>query len=189
CVIVAAILIPIQIFIGDLSGLLVKEHQPDKLAAIEAIWETESPAGLSIIAFPNEKTRSNDFDLKIPHLGSIILTHTFDGEIKGLNEFKEHPPVAIVFWSFRIMVGIGLLMLLVSWTGAVQLIRKKEIGPKMIKVFFFMTFSGWAAVLFGWYVTEIGRQPWVVYDLISTAETAAPHGVTVMTSSLLIYCL
>ncbi len=189
CVIVAAILIPIQIFIGDLSGLLVKEHQPDKLAAIEAIWETESPAGLSIIAFPNEKTRSNDFDLKIPHLGSIILTHTFDGEIKGLNEFKEHPPVAIVFWSFRIMVGIGLLMLLVSWTGAVQLIRKKEIGPKMIKVFFFMTFSGWAAVLFGWYVTEIGRQPWIVYDLISTAETAAPHGVTVMTSSLLIYCL
>ena len=87
------------------------------------------------------------------------------------------------------MVGIGLLMLLVSWTGAVQLIRKKEIGPKMIKVFFFMTFSGWAAVLFGWYVTEIGRQPWIVYDLISTAETAAPHGVTVMTSSLLIYCL
>lgn len=189
CVITAAILIPLQIFIGDLSGLLVREHQPEKLAAIEAIWETESPAGLSLIAFPNETTRSNHLDLNIPYLGSIILTHSLDGEIKGLNEFKAHPPVSIVFWSFRIMAGVGFLMLLVSWSGALQLIRKKEIGPKMLKAFFFMTFSGWIAVLFGWYVTEIGRQPWMVYDLVTTAETAAPHGVTVMFSSLILYCL
>lgn len=188
-VIVAAVLIPIQIFIGDASGLLVVKHQPDKLAAIEAIWDTESPAAFNVIAFPSEKTRSNDFALQIPHLGSIILTHSLDGEVKGLNEFKEHPPVAIVFWSFRIMVGIGLLMLLTSWIGAVQLMRRKKVGPKMLKVFFTMTFSGWVAVLFGWYTTEIGRQPWIVYDLIKTADVAAPHGNPAMISSLIIYCL
>ncbi|GGZ78568.1 cytochrome ubiquinol oxidase subunit I [Ignatzschineria indica] len=188
-VIIAAILIPIQIFVGDQSGLLVLKHQPDKLAAIEAVWETESPMAFNVIAFPNEETRSNDFALQIPHLGSIILTHSLDGKVLGLNEFKEHPPVAIVFWSFRIMVGVGLLMLLTSWIGAVQLMRRKKIGPKMLKVFIGMTFSGWVAVLFGWYTTEIGRQPWIVYNLIKTADAAAPHGPTVMISSLLIYCL
>ncbi|GGZ90579.1 cytochrome ubiquinol oxidase subunit I [Ignatzschineria ureiclastica] len=188
-VIVAAILIPIQIFIGDQSGLLVLKHQPDKLAAIEAIWDTEAPMAFNVIAFPNEETRSNDFALSIPHLGSLILTHSWDGQVLGLNEFKEHPPVAIVFWSFRIMVGIGLLMLLTSWIGAVQLMRRKEIGRKMIRVFFMMTFSGWVAVIFGWYTTEIGRQPWIVYDLIKTADAVAPHGVSVMIPSLLIYSL
>lgn len=188
-VVIAAILIPIQIFVGDLSGLLVVKHQPDKLAAIEAIWDTESPAAFNVIAFPNEKTRSNDFALEIPHLGSIILTHSLDGEVQGLNEFKDHPPVAIVFWSFRIMVGVGLLMLLASWIGAVQLLRHKKVGPKMLKVFFGMTFSGWIAVIFGWYTTEIGRQPWIVYDLIRTADVVAPHGTSVMISSLLLYCL
>ncbi|PWD86463.1 cytochrome ubiquinol oxidase subunit I [Ignatzschineria cameli] len=188
-VIIAAILIPIQIFVGDQSGLLVLKHQPDKLAAIEAVWETESPMAFNVIAFPNEETRSNDFALQIPHLGSIILTHSLDGKVLGLNEFKEHPPVAIVFWSFRIMVGVGLLMLLTSWIGAVQLMRRKKIGPKMLKVFIGMTFSGWVAVLFGWYTTEIGRQPWIVYNLIKTADAAAPHGPNVMISSLLIYCL
>lgn len=87
------------------------------------------------------------------------------------------------------MVGVGLLMLLTSWIGAVQLMRRKKIGPKMLKVFIGMTFSGWVAVLFGWYTTEIGRQPWIVYNLIKTADAAAPHGPTVMISSLLIYCL
>lgn len=87
------------------------------------------------------------------------------------------------------MVGIGLLMLLTSWIGAVQLMRRKEIGRKMIRVFFMMTFSGWVAVIFGWYTTEIGRQPWIVYDLIKTADAVAPHGVSVMIPSLLIYSL
>ncbi len=188
-IIVASILIPIQIFVGDLSGLLVLKHQPDKLAAIEAIWETESPAAFNVIAFPNEATRSNDFALEIPHLGSLILTHSLDGEVKGLNEFEHHPPVAIVFWSFRIMVAVGGLMLLASWIGAVQLMRRKEIGPKMLRFIFGMTFSGWIAVLFGWFTTEIGRQPWMVYGLVTTAETAADHGVSLMIPSLIIYCL
>lgn len=188
-VIIAAILIPIQIFIGDQSGLIVLKHQPAKLAAIEAIWKTEAPVAFNVVAYPNEKTQSNDFALQIPHLGSLILTHTLDGEVQGLNEFKEHPPVAIVFWSFRIMVGIGLLMLLASWIGAVQLIRHKKVGPKMLRVFFAMSFSGCAAVVFGWWTTEIGRQPWIVYDLIKTADVVAPHGVSVMITSLTLYCL
>lgn len=188
-VIVAALIIPVQIFVGDASGLLVLKHQPEKLAAIEAIWETESPAALNLFAIPNETTRSNDYDISIPHLGSLILTHSWDGEIKGLNEFDFHPPVAPVFFSFRIMVGIGLLMLAASWIGAIQLWRKKEIAPFMNKVFFTMTFSGWVAVLAGWYVTEIGRQPWIAYGILRTADAVAPHGPTVMITSLTLYIL
>lgn len=188
-IIIAACIIPVQIYVGDASGLLVLKHQPEKLAAIEAIWETEKPAGLSLFAIPNETTRSNDFDIKIPHLGSLILTHSWDGEIKGLNEFDFHPPVAPVFFSFRVMVGIGLLMLLVSWTGAFQLLRKKEVASWMHKVLFTMTFSGWVAVLAGWYVTEIGRQPWIVYNILRTEDAVAPHGATVMITSLSLYIL
>ncbi|OYQ75165.1 cytochrome ubiquinol oxidase subunit I [Wohlfahrtiimonas sp. G9077] len=188
-VVVAAILIPVQIFVGDMSGLLVLKHQPDKLAAIEAIWETEAPAALNLIAFPDEATRSNKFDIAVPHLGSLILTHTWDGEIRGLNTFAEHPPVAKVFWSFRIMVGIGFLMLFASWIAAFQLWRKKEVSNWMLKGLVAMTFSGWIAVIAGWYVTEIGRQPWLVYGVLKTADAAAPHGMTVMISSLLMYSL
>lgn len=188
-IIVAAILIPLQIFVGDASGLLVLKHQPEKLAAIEAIWETEKPVALNLFAIPNEKTRSNDYDISIPRLGSLILTHSWDGEIKGLNEFDFHPPVAPVFFSFRVMVGIGILMLLVSWVAAYQLIRRKEVTSWMHKVLFTMTFSGWIAVLAGWYVTEIGRQPWIVYGILRTSDAVAPHGVTVMITSLTMYIL
>lgn len=188
-VIVGAILIPLQIFIGDASGLLVLKHQPDKLAAIEAIWETEQPAALTLFALPNPETRTNDFSVAIPHLGSLILTHSWDGEIKGLNEFDVHPPVAPVFFSFRIMVGIGFLMLFASWVGVFQLWRKKEISTWMHKVLFGMTFSGWIAVIAGWYVTEIGRQPWIVYGLLKISDAVAPHGPTVMITSLTMYIL
>ncbi len=188
-IIVAAIAIPFQIFVGDASGLLVLKHQPEKLAAIEAIWNTEKPVALNLFAIPNEETRSNDYDISVPHLGSLILTHSWDGEIKGLNEFDFHPPVAPVFFSFRVMVGMGLLMLLVSWVGAYQLMRRKKIGPFMHKVVCAMTFSGWIAVLAGWYVTEIGRQPWIVYGILKTADAVAPHGPTVMITSLTIYII
>lgn len=188
-IIIAAIIIPVQIFVGDASGLLVLKHQPDKLAAIEAIWHTEKPAALNLFAWPNEETRSNDFDIAVPHLGSLILTHSWDGEIKGLNEFAEHPPVAPVFFSFRIMAGIGFLMLFVSWISVFQLWRKKEVSRWMQKALFTMTFSGWIAVIAGWYVTEIGRQPWIVYGLLKTSDAVAPHGPTVMITSLTVYIL
>lgn len=111
----AMVLAPLQAFIGDLHGLNTLEHQPAKIAAIEAVWETERGAPFTLFALPDKATRSNRFAIEIPYAGSLILTHSVDGEIRGLNEFPEYPPVAQLFLAFRIMVGMGLLMLAVSW--------------------------------------------------------------------------
>jgi cytochrome bd ubiquinol oxidase subunit I len=169
---VAAVLIPIQIFAGDQHGLNTLHYQPAKLAALEAIWETESPAPLTLFAIPDEKERRNAFAISIPYAGSLILTHSLDGEIKGLDEFRDHPPVAPPFFAFRAMVGIGLLMLAVSWFGVWRLRRGARPGTTMLWVLAAMTFSGWAAVLAGWIVTEVGRQPWLVHGLLRTADAA-----------------
>ena len=113
---VAAVMVPVQVLVGDLHGLNTLEHQPQKVAAMEGIWHTERGAPLLLFAWPDEKTRSNRYAVGIPRAGSLILTHDLDGEIKGLNEFPDaHPPVAPVFYGFRVMVGIGLLMLATSW--------------------------------------------------------------------------
>ena len=165
-----------QIFVGDLHGLNTLEHQPAKIAAMEAVWETERGAPFTLLALPDEEARQNRFAIEIPYAASLILTHELDGEVKGLNEFEEgHPPVAPVFWSFRVMLGIGMLMLLVSWWGAVTYWRGCDPGPRLTRVLSLMTFSGWVATLAGWYVTEIGRQPWIVHGLLGTAEVAADH--------------
>jgi cytochrome d ubiquinol oxidase subunit I len=191
----AAILIPIQIVVGDLHGLNTFEHQPAKVAAMEGIWETERGAALRLFAVPDEEARTNHYEIAIPKLGSWILTHSVDGEIKGLNEFKDgHPPVAPVFYAFRIMVGVGLLMLAVSWIGALQLWRKGEPGRWMARALVAMTFSGWVALVAGWYTTEIGRQPWLVQGVLRTAEavvqTATPPMVaTSLAMYLTLYAL
>lgn len=170
----AAFLIPIQIFVGDMHGLNTFEHQPQKVAAMEANWETEGNVPLVLFALPNEEERRNDFEIAIPNLASIILTHHADGEVPGLNDYiGEHPPVAPVFWGFRIMVGVGVLMLLVSWAAAFTLIRKKSIGPKIQRVLFAMTLSGWVATVAGWYVTEIGRQPYLVHGVLKTSDAVS----------------
>ncbi len=170
----AAFLIPIQIFVGDMHGLNTFEHQPQKVAAMEANWETEGNVPLVLFALPNEEERRNDFEIAIPNLASIILTHHADGEVPGLNDYVgEHPPVAPVFWGFRIMVGVGVLMLLVSWAAAFTLIRKKSIGPKIQRVLFAMTLSGWVATVAGWYVTEIGRQPYLVHGVLKTSDAVS----------------
>ncbi|VUD68131.1 Cytochrome bd ubiquinol oxidase subunit 1 [Thalassocella blandensis] len=167
----AALLIPLQIFVGDLHGLNTFEHQPQKVAAMEGVWETEKGAPMLLFALPNEETRSNDFALAIPNMASIILTHEVDGEIRGLNEFKgEHPRVAPVFWSFRIMVGLGLAMLALSWFASFLKLRKKKLPTPLMKILVWFTFSGWLATLAGWYVTEIGRQPYLVYGVLRTAD-------------------
>ena len=167
----AAILTPTQVLVGDLHGLNTLEHQPAKIAAMEGLWETQNGAPLVLFGFPDEETRSNRFAVEIPKLASLILTHELDGEVKGLDAFEDaHPPVAMVFWSFRIMVGIGLLMLLVSWLGAYALKRRGEIGPRLGRVLVWMSFSGWVAVLSGWYTTEIGRQPYLVNGVLRTAD-------------------
>ena len=189
-IIAAAILTPTQVFIGDLHGLNTFKHQPAKVAALEGIWETQKGAPLTLFGFPNEETRQTDFAIKIPKLGSLILAHDLDAEIIGLNDFEGvHPPVAPVFWSFRIMVGTGFLMLLVAWVSCFQLLRNKSLSQFNLRILFGMTFSGWVAVLAGWYVTEIGRQPWVVQGLITTAEVVANHKPAVLLTSLTAYVL
>jgi cytochrome d ubiquinol oxidase subunit I len=179
----AAILMPLQIFVGDLHGLNTLEHQPQKVAAMEGIWQTEKGAPLLLFAIPDEKTRSNHYEIAIPNMASIILTHDPDGEILGLDEFKgEHPPVAPVFFGFRIMIAIGMLMLLVSWFVSFKLLRGKTLAKPVLRVLVGMTFSGWIATLAGWYVTEIGRQPYLVSGLLKTTDAVtdiAPTNVVV----------
>ncbi len=175
----AALLIPLQIIAGDLHGLNTLEHQPAKLAAMEGIWKTEKGAPAVLFALPDEKAKENRYEIAIPKLASLYLTHSLDGEVKGLDQFEgKHPPVAPVFWAFRIMVGVGLLMLAVSWTAAWQLAPRKtglgrSISPWLARVLLVMTFAGWVALIAGWYVTEIGRQPWLVTDVLTAAEAAS----------------
>ncbi len=186
----AAILIPIQIFLGDLHGLNSLQHQPAKVAAIEAVWHTEKGAPLVLFAIPDKETQTNKFSVEIPKLASLILTHDPEGELKGINEFPNaHPPVAPVFYGFRMMVGIGVLMLVVSWVGCWQYFRRKEISPFMLKVFVGMTFSGWLATLAGWYVTEIGRQPWLVTGVLTTSDAVTQVPAANVGTSLAIYLI
>lgn len=171
---VAATLIPIQIIVGDLHGLNTLKHQPAKIAAMEGIWETQQGAPAVLIALPDAKTQSNQFEIAIPKLASFYLTHDWQGEIKGIKSFPDqHPPVAPVFFAFRLMVGVGLLMLAVSWFVAWQIYRKKNLTHVTAKMLLAMTFSGWLALIAGWYVTEIGRQPWLVYNVLTTAQAAS----------------
>ena len=167
----AAVLIPLQILAGDMHGLNTLEHQPQKVAAMEGVWETEQGAPLLLFAIPDEEARTNHAELAIPNLASFILTHELNGEIKGLNEFRgEHPPVAPVFYSFRVMVGMGILMLFAAWAGAYYLFRRGELPDWLGKLFIAMSFSGWVATLAGWYVTEVGRQPYLVSGVLRTAD-------------------
>jgi cytochrome d ubiquinol oxidase subunit I len=188
-ILMAAVLIPLQIFVGDLHGLNTLKHQPAKIAAIEGIWETERGVPLLLFAMPNETTRSNDYAIGIPKLASLILTHDPDGELPGLNDFPAgHAPVAPVFWSFRVMVGMGMLMLAVSWFWALLLWRKS--APRWALMgLVAMTFSGWVATLAGWYVTEIGRQPWLVTGVLMTKDAASAVPAATIFGSLTMYLL
>lgn len=186
----AAILIPIQILVGDMHGLNTLEHQPQKVAAMEGLWETERGAPLVLFGLPNKETRTNDYAIEVPKLASLILTHDLNGELKGLNEFKEnHPPVAPVFWAFRIMVGAGLLMLVVSWLSAFSLLRHKDISKLLALILVPMAFSGWVATVSGWYVTEIGRQPWLVTGVLKTVDAISDVPAPVIGISLTMYLL
>jgi len=184
----AAVLIPVQIFVGDLHGLNTFEHQPAKVAAMEGLWEDTHGAPLLLFAIPDQEERTNHFELAIPRGASLILTHDPDGLVRGLDSFVgAHPPVAQVFWSFRVMVGTGLLMLLVSWFMAWRLRRDGEPAPWQAKLLVGMTFSGWLATLAGWYVTEIGRQPWLVTGVLSTAEATSNVAAPAIALSVSLY--
>ncbi len=192
---VGAVLIPVQIFVGDLHGLNTLKHQPAKVAAMEGNWETRGNVPLVLFALPNEKERRNDFEISIPNGASLILKHDPAGVIPGLNEFvgpngeRLHPPDAPVFFAFRIMIGIGVLMLLVSWFAGWKLWRKGDINMPLAWVLVGMTFAGWIATLSGWYVTEIGRQPWLVTGVLSTAQAASKVTAGMIASTLAMYLI
>ncbi len=189
----AMILAPIQIFVGDLHGLNTLEHQPAKIAAMEGIWHTEKGAPLLLFAVPNVETQQNDFAIAIPKLASLILTHQLDGEIKGLNDFDKIPPVKPIFFSFRIMVAMGFLMIIVAWLARYKLYRQErhqQVMPVWIlKTLVLMSFSGWVATLAGWYVTEIGRQPYLVTGVLTVKEAVTDIDAANVGLSLLLYIL
>ena len=184
---VAATLIPLQIIVGDLHGLNTLHHQPAKIAAMEGIWETQKGAPAVLFAWPDKATQSNKFEVAIPKLASFYLTHDINGEVKGIQAFgDQHPPVAPVFFAFRIMVGVGLLMLAVSWLGTWQ-VRKGAVSTWLLRVLVGMTFAGWVALIAGWYVTEIGRQPWLVHGVLTAAQAASKVPASSIAFTLVMY--
>jgi cytochrome d ubiquinol oxidase subunit I len=188
----AALLVPLQIVVGDLHGLNTLQHQPAKIAAMEGVWDTERGAPLLLFAIPDAAQRLNRFEIAVPRGASLILTHHADGEIRGMNDFPgAHPPPLPLFFAFRIMVGMGLLMLGTSWLGW-WLYRRTAWQPArlprpLLWLFAGMAFSGWVATVAGWYVTEIGRQPFVVHGLVRTADVASTVPSSTIGLSLALY--
>jgi cytochrome d ubiquinol oxidase subunit I len=175
--IMAIFVAPIQAVVGDFHGLNTLEHQPAKVAAIEGIWKTEKGAALRLFGWPDQEEEKTKYAIEIPKLSSLILTHDLNGEVKGLKEWPkdERPPVAAVFWSFRIMVGIGVLMIFTGVTAAILFVRKQLFNKRWFQLWCMaMTPAGFVTVLAGWFVTEIGRQPYIVYGVMRTAETISP---------------
>jgi cytochrome d ubiquinol oxidase subunit I len=188
-----ALLAPLQLLFGDLHGLNTLKHQPAKIAAIEGHWETQRGVPLILFAWPDAQAERNRFQLAIPELGSLILTHDRQGEVKGLKHWPrdERPPVAPVFWAFRLMVGIGLLMIAVGMISLYLRLRGRLYdSPPFLRLCHYCLPLGFVAMLAGWFTTEIGRQPWTVYGLLRTSESTSPvlAGGHVLTS-LLVYVL
>ena len=184
------VLAPLQIVVGDAHGLNTREYQPAKIAAIEGLWETEKGGtALTLFGLPDMQAEETKYAVRVPHLGSLILTHTWDGEIRGLKEFPraDRPNSAIVFWSFRIMVGLGMLMLLAALLGLLLRSGGRLYESRLFQRFvLFMGPSGLLAMLAGWVTTEVGRQPWTVYGLLRTVDSMSPIGSQQVGVSLLI---
>lgn len=178
---------PIQIVAGDFHGLNTLEHQPAKVAAMEGHFESHQGAPLILFGIPDEQAQQMKYQLAIPKLGSLILTHDINGMVKGLDAFPkdEHPPVSIVFWSFRIMVGLGLGMLAIGLTS-LWLRKKSRLYESSLFHRICIAFgpSGFVAVLAGWITTEVGRQPYTVYGLLRTADSASPIDAAAVSASL-----
>lgn len=175
--IMAIFVAPAQLMIGDAHGINTLEYQPAKVAAIEAAWETRRGAPLTLFGWPDQQAEKTLYAIEVPKLGSLILTHDVNGEVKGLRAWpkEDWPPVAWVFWPFRIMVGMGLLMALTGLMGLVLYLRKRLFDTRWFQIWCMaMTPIGFIAVLDGWLVTEVGRQPFLVYNAIRTAEGVSP---------------
>jgi cytochrome d ubiquinol oxidase subunit I len=173
----AVLVAPLQLLIGDLHGLNTLEHQPVKVAAMEGIWEDEQGAALRLFGWPDAATETTRYAVEIPKLASLILTHDANGEVKGLKSWPqdERPPVAIVFWSFRVMVGIGMLMIVLGVISGWSYLRGKLYQRSWLQLAWMgMMPSGFIALLAGWFVTEVGRQPYTAYGVLRTSETVSP---------------
>lgn len=183
----AVFLMPLQLIVGDRHGLVTHKYQPAKLAAMEGLWQGRSSAPLTLFALPDSSERKNHYAVEVPKLGSLLVTRTLDGYVAGISDFKDHPPVAPVFWSFRIMVGVGMLMLLVASVGTWTILRKRNFSRVFLTLLVGMTFSGWVATVAGWYVTEIGRQPWLVQGILKAREAVGNVAPTQVGISLALY--
>jgi cytochrome d ubiquinol oxidase subunit I len=186
----ALIVAPLQVFVGDLHGLNTQEHQPAKVAAMEGHFKSEAQAPLYLFGWPNEEEAKVDYAIKIPGLASFILKHDVNATVTGLDAFPrdEWPPVPIVFWSFRIMVGIGLLMVFIGlWSGYLRLRKQLYERPLLHRAAVLMGPLGFVAVIAGWVVTEVGRQPWVIHGLLRTSDAASPIDAVGVGSSLVAF--
>ncbi|CAN5333647.1 cyanide-insensitive cytochrome bd quinol oxidase subunit I [soil metagenome] len=174
------IVAPIQAFIGDQHGLNTLKHQPAKLAAIEGHWENDTPQGMPLLLFgwPDMQREETRFALSVPRLGGLLLTHDWNGQIRGLKDFprEDRPNSTIVFWSFRIMVGLGMLMVgLGLWSLLLRRGHRLYETRWFLRAATLMGPAGLIAILAGWYTTEIGRQPWVVYGVMRTKDAVSAH--------------
>jgi cytochrome d ubiquinol oxidase subunit I len=173
----AALLIPVQLVFGHLVGDYVHDYQPAKFAAIEGRWHDEQPASEVLIGLPDPATESNKYEIKVPILGSIIASSSLTSKEVGLADFAPHdrPPVLIPFVTFRIMVGCGLIMLAIAWFGSYLSIKRRLRRNRVMLWAIFLSFPlPFIAILTGWYVAEVGRQPWVVYGLLRTTDAVTP---------------
>jgi cytochrome d ubiquinol oxidase subunit I len=172
------IIAPLQILAGDAHGLNTREYQPAKIAAIEGIWDTEKGGtSLNLFGIPDMNAETTHYAISVPHMGSVILTHTWDGEIRGLKEFpkEDRPNSTIIFWSFRVMAGLGFLMALLAITGFILKRRGRLYECKLYHRFaLLMGPTGFISLLAGWVTTEVGRQPWVVYGVMRTSNALSP---------------
>jgi cytochrome d ubiquinol oxidase subunit I len=175
--IMAIFVAPMQLVVGDLHGLNTFKHQPAKVAAMEGLWETQRGAPLVLFGWPDQEEATTKYTIEIPKMSSLILTHDLDGEVKGLKEWPrdERPPVALVFWTFRIMVGIGMLMIATGVIAIVLYLKKRLFDTRWFQYWCMaLTPAGFIAVLAGWFVTEVGRQPWIVQGLLRTKDATSP---------------
>jgi cytochrome d ubiquinol oxidase subunit I len=175
--IMAVFVAPMQLLFGDLHGLNTFKYQPAKVAAMEGLWETKRGAPLLLFGWPDQEAETTKFAVEIPKLSSLILTHSLDGEVKGLKAWpdNERPPAALVFWTFRIMVGLGVLMIATGVIAIVLHFKKRLFDTRWFQYWCMaLTPAGFIAVIAGWFVTEVGRQPWIVQGIMRTDAATSP---------------
>jgi len=185
-----AVVAPLQIIAGDMHGLNTLDYQPAKIAAMEGHWKTREGAPLILFAIPDEAAQTNHLEVEVPKLGSLILTHSLNGVVRGLDQWApgDRPPVAPIFWAFRVMVAIGLLMVAIGFGGVFLLWRGRLVETRwFLQLLRLASPTGFIAILAGWVTAEVGRQPWVVYNVMRTAEAASPVAGGSVATSLIVF--